>query len=98
MNTKNLSIKVSIDGIPLSLTVSDAEEEKLYRDAASLSQGRIQKLRALYPKVPSDTYYYAMAMLNTAVDAVRMSNRNDTKPFMEMMEDLEKEIDQKFKK
>jgi hypothetical protein len=97
MNDKKLSIKVSIDGIPLSLTVSDADEEKLYRDAASLSQGRIQKLRALYPKVPSDNYYYAMAMLNTAVDAVRMSNRIDTQPFVEMMDDLEKEIDQKSK-
>ena len=99
MDNKKLNITVSIDGIPLSLTVANSEEEKIYRDAASLSQARIQKLRAIYKdNVPNDKYYYVMAMLNTAVESVRISNRNDTSPFLEMMEDLEKEIDQHFKK
>jgi len=98
MDNRKLNITVSIDGIPLSLTVANAEEEKIYRDAASLSQGRIQMLRSKYTNVPNDKYYYVMAMLNTAVEAVRTSNRNDTQPFLEMMADLEKEIDQKVKK
>ena len=98
MDNRKLSINVSIDGKQLSLTVANTEEEKIYRDAASMCQNKIQKLRAIYPSVPNDTYYYLMAMLNTAFEAVRISNRNDTTPFLEMMEDLEKEINQHIKK
>ncbi|MBQ9641489.1 MAG: cell division protein ZapA [Bacteroidaceae bacterium] len=98
MDNRKLSIKVSIDGKQLSLTVADAEEEKVYRDAASMCQSKIQQFRAIYPNVPNDSYYYLMAMLTTAVEATHISNRHDTGPFLETMEDLEKEIDQLIKK
>ncbi len=90
---RKLNISVSIEGIQLPLTVSNAEEEKIYRDAASNIQGRIHKLRAMYPTLKNDKYYYVMAMLNTAVESVRSTNRNDTQPFFDMMHDLESEID-----
>ena len=79
------------------MKVADAEEEKEYRDAASLIQSRVQKLRAAYPSL-NDKYYYAMAMLNTAVEIVRIYNRNETAPFLEAINDLEKEIDGVIKK
>lgn len=93
MDNRKLNINVSIEGIQLPLNVSSPEEEKIYRDAASMIQDRIQKLRSLYPTLPNEKYYYVMAMLNTAVEAVRSSNRNTVAPFVEMMEDLMAEID-----
>ncbi len=90
---KRLNINVTIEGIRLPLTVANTEEEKVYRDAASLIQNRIKVLRDTYPALPNEKYYYAMAMLNTAVDAVRASNRTDSAPFMEAIKDLEAEME-----
>lgn len=87
-----LNINVSIEGIRLPLQVSTPEEEKMYRDAAATIQRRIQRLRDTYPDVPNDKTYYVMAMLNTAVEAAKASNRADTQPYMDMMHDIEKEI------
>ena len=87
-----LNINVSIEGIRLPLQVSTPEEEKMYRDAAASIQRRIQKLRDAYPNQANDMYY-AMAMLNTSVEAIKASNKTDTQPYKEMMHDLEKEIE-----
>ena len=87
-----LNINVSIEGIRLPLQVSTPEEEKMYRDAAATIQRRIQRLRDTYPDVPNDKTYYVMAMLNTAVEAAKTSNRADTQPYTDMMHDIEKEI------
>ena len=90
---KKLNINVTIEGIQLPLQVSSPEEEKVYRDAASNIQRRIQRLRDAYPQLSNDKYYYVMAMLNTPVEAVKVSNRADTQPYIEMMHDIEKEIE-----
>lgn len=87
-----LNIKVNIEGVDLPLTVNSTEEEKVYRDAASLIQDRLRKLRTRYPNLPSDKYYYAMVMLYTAVDAVHANNSADTAPFLDMIQDLDKEL------
>ena len=87
-----LNIKVTIEGIQLPLQVSSPEEEKMYRDAASNIQHLVQQFRDAYPQL-TNNHYYAMAMLNTAVKAVNASNSTDTQPYIEMMQDLEKEID-----
>lgn len=87
-----INIKVSVEGIELPLTVNGTDEEKVYRDAATLIQQRLRALRDRYPNLPTDKYYYAMAMLNTAVDSVRTANSASTEPYKEMMTDLEKEI------
>lgn len=87
------NITVSIEGIQLPLTVKTEEEEKIYRDAASLIQGRLQKLRDLYPTLPNEKYYYAMVMLNTAADAVRASNRANMGPVIDIITDLNKDIE-----
>ena len=81
------NITVSIEGIQLPLTVKTEEEEKIYRDAASMIQDRLQKLRDLYPTLPNEKYYYAMVMLNTAADAVRASNRANMGPVLDIIND-----------
>lgn len=87
------NITVTIEGIQLPLTVRTEEEEKVYRDAASLIQERLQKLRELYPDLPNDKYYYAMVMLNTAADAVKASNRANLAPIIDIIKDLNKDIE-----
>ena len=90
---KKLNIKVTIEDIQLPLQVSTPDEEKVYRDAAAMIQRRIQRLRDAYPHLPNDKYYYVMAMLNTAVEAVKAADRIDTQPYVEMIQDLEKLMD-----
>ncbi len=92
MNEK-LNINVTIEGIQLPIPVSNTEEEKMYRDAASLIQNRLRKLRDAYPSLPNEKYYYSMAMLLTAVDAVKASDKMNSAPFIELINDLNKEID-----
>ncbi len=87
------NITVTIEGIQLPLTVRTEEEEKIYRDAASMIQDRLQKLRDLYPTLPNEKYYYAMVMLNTAADAVRASNRANMGPVLDIINDLNKDIE-----
>lgn len=88
-----LNINVVIEDIPLPLQVATPEEEKVYRDAAAAIQRRIQRLRDAYPNLPSDKYYYVMAMLNTAVEAAKAVEKTDNTPYIEMMHDIEKEIE-----
>lgn len=87
-----LNINVIIEGISLPLQVSSPEEEKMYRDAASSIQRRIQRLRDAYPNQSNDKYY-VMAMLITAVEAEKAAERMNNAPFLEMMQDIEKEIE-----
>ena len=77
---KKLNINVTIEDIPLPHQVATPEEEKIYRDAASTIQRRIQRLRDAYPHLPNDKYYYVMAMLTTAVEAAKAAERIDTQP------------------
>ena len=87
-----LNITVQIEGIQMPLQVDTPEEEKIYRDAAMAIQRRIQILRDAYPDQPN-TKYYAMAMLTISADAVKMANKADTQPYIDMMHDIEKEIE-----
>lgn len=89
---KKLNIKVIIEDIELPLQVNTPEEEKIYRNAASTIQHRIQRLRDAYPQLPNDKYYYVMAMLNTAVEAIKAADRTDTQPYVEMIHDIEQDL------
>lgn len=90
---KKLNINVTIEDIQLPLQVATSDEEKVYRDAAATIQRRVQRLREAYPNLPNDKYYYVMAMLNTAVEAIKAAERIDTQPYVEMIHDIEKEMD-----
>lgn len=93
MADQKLNITLNVEGITLPVTVSSVEEEKVYRDAASLIQQRVQRFRTIYPSLPSDKYYYVMAMLNIGVDAVRAANEASTEPYRKTIDDLVHEID-----
>ena len=90
---KKINANLVIEGMTLPIVVDTPEEEKLYRDAAAAIQKRVLRLRDAYPSLKDDKMYYAMAMINSAVEAARASGRQDTKPYVEMMADLEKEME-----
>lgn len=91
MNGK-LNITVTIEGVQLPLTVTSTDEEKIYRDAATQVQDLLRKLREAYSEL-TDKHYYAMAMLNSAASAIRAKNRTETKPFVDVINDLNAEMD-----
>ncbi|MCR5313088.1 MAG: cell division protein ZapA [Bacteroidaceae bacterium] len=90
---ERLNIRISIEDLQFPLTVNTPEEEKYYRDAAQQIQSQLQRLRAKFPSLPSEKYYYGMALLLTTVKALQTANLSDNGPYMEMMKGLEKEID-----
>jgi hypothetical protein len=94
---RKLNIKVSIEGIELPLTVNSTEEEEIYRRSATLIQQRLRTLRDRCPNLPSDKYYYAMVLLNTAVDAIRTADSVSAQPYQDMMADLEAELNETLK-
>jgi len=94
MADQKINITLNVEGITLPVTVSSPEEEKVYRDAASLIQQRVQRFRSTYPSLPSDKYYYVMTMLNIGVDAVQAANSASVEPYRQTIDDLVKEIDQ----
>ena len=87
------NITITVEGIPLPMTVADATEEEVFRKAATEVQSRLRFLRTTYPGLPSNTYYYSMAMLLTAVDKIKMSMNVDNSPIFDTLNYLQGEID-----
>jgi len=85
-------ITLNIEEVQLPISVLSSEE-KLYRDAATLIQDRLRTLRTTYPTLPNEKYYYAMAMITTAVESVKRANLVDNTPYIDMIKDLGEEID-----
>ena len=64
------NIRIRIDDVVLRMTVSSADEEKRYRDAAAYINDRMLNARQKYPNVPSEKYYAAIVMLELATKGV----------------------------
>ncbi len=95
---KGLTVNVNIEGITLPMTVNTTEDERIYRQAASLVNNRLRAMRDRYPSLPSEFYYYAMVLLNTTVDALRSEGKSDNGSVMDMIRELESEINDIVKK
>lgn len=89
---ERLNITISVEDMQFPMSVSNAEEEKLWRKAASDIQKRLQFLRNKYSSVPNEKYYYVMAMLTVFVEGVKIENKADNAPYTEMMNDIEKQL------
>ena len=90
---RKLTVNVNIEEITLPMTVSNTEDEEIYRKAASQVNERLRTMRQRYPDLPQEKYYYAMVMLNTAVDALRTERGKDISPVMSVISELERDID-----
>lgn len=89
---KGLTVNVNIEEVTLPMTVNDTEDEEIYRKAASLVNERLRNMRKRYHDLP-EKYYYAMVMLNSAVDALKAERNRDVTPVMDVISSLEQEID-----
>ena len=87
------NITINIEGVQLPMAVNNEAEEEMYRQAANEVQTRLRFLRNTYPNLPSATYYYAMAMLLTAVDKIKMGMNVDNSPIFDTLNFLQREIE-----
>lgn len=68
------------------------EDEQLYRDAAKKIDEILNNYRKQWPEL-SPNQYWAMTALDLAYKLRSMEGRNDTKPYLEKLEELGKELD-----
>ena len=80
------------------MTVTDSDQEAVIRKAAGNLNQQLITVRDRYKSVPNDRYYDVMVMLNSEIKALAAEKRNDTKPVFEIIDTLEREIDEFIKK
>ncbi|MDO4801843.1 MAG: cell division protein ZapA [Prevotellaceae bacterium] len=98
MDGQKIAVNLRIGKIMLPMTVSNTEQEKIVRDAATLVQNKLNAIHDRFPSLPSEEYYYAMAALNAAIDAVSASDKASAAPLMEVVNELSDEIEELIKK
>ena len=91
MDDKMMKINLLIDCQRYPLNIR-REDELLYRDAAKLINKTLNKYRSWRPELSSDNHW-AMAALELAFNLMTMKDKNDTKPYLEKLEELTKELD-----
>lgn len=92
-----MQIRLQIEGVTIPLNVKTPEQEKMYRDAAVRIQQHLQQLRTHFPNVPSQQYYYAMAMLDNTIEVMQSQQRQDTAPFVNIIEKIDHDFDEALK-
>ena len=91
MDDKIMRINLLIDCQRYPLNIR-REDEQLYRDAAKLIDKTLNKYRKWMPDLDSNKHW-AMAALELAFNNVSNKDKNDTKPYVEKLEELTKELD-----
>ena len=91
MDDKMMKINLLIDNLRYPLNIPREEEER-YRDAAKMINNTLNKYRSMWPELSANNHW-AMAALEIAFNLTTNENRNDTKPYMEKLEELTKELE-----
>ena len=91
MDDKMMKINLLIDNLRYPLNIPREEEER-YRDAAKMINNTLNKYRSMWPELSANNHW-AMAALEIAFNLTTNENRNDTKPYLEKLEELTKEVD-----
>lgn len=94
MDGHKIAINVSIGGLSLPMTTTSEEQEALIRRAANNVNRQLITVREKYKSISNEKYYAAMVMLNSEVKALSAENKSDSSPIFEILDDLEKEIDE----
>ena len=68
-------------------------DEFLYREAAKSINERLNVYRETYPDI-GIVKYWAMTAYDLAFEVMTNKNRNDTQPYRDKLEELEKELDE----
>lgn len=101
MNDKTVDRKNMDDKLTITLWINDQlykmriprEDEYLYREAAKQIQDSIQKFRRLEPGASAERIF-AMAAFEISYENISMKDRNDTKPYIEKIEQWSQEMDE----
>ena len=96
IDDKMMKIHLQIDCQQYPLNIR-REDEKLYRDAAKLINNKLNKYRSHMPDMDSNNHW-AMAAFEIAFENISMKDKNDTKPYMEKLEELTKILDSYIRK
>ena len=91
MDDKMMKINLLIDCQRYPLNIR-REDEILYREAAKLIDKTLNKYRNWMPDLDSNKHW-AMAALELAFNNVATKDKNDTKPYLEKLEELSKELE-----
>ena len=91
MDDKMMRITLLIDCQRYPLNIR-REDEILYREAAKLIDKTLNKYRNWMPVLDSNKHW-AMAALELAFNNVATKDKNDTKPYLEKLEELSKELE-----
>ena len=89
-------INIHIYDLDISIKV-DAEQEPLYREAASLINDRVNAYFGVWKGRKADKEILYYAMIDIALKYINESKRNDTKPILNVLEELNKEIEESLK-
>lgn len=91
IDEKMMKIQLQIDCQRYPLNIR-REDELLYREAAKLINDKLNTYRERWQE-KSPNEYWAMVALDLAFANISMKDRNDTKPYLEKLEELTKELD-----
>ena len=91
MDEKMMKINLLIDSQRYPLNIR-REDEGLYREAARLIDRTLNKYRGWKPELDA-TNHWAMAALELAFQIVSREDRNDTKPYLDKLTELTKELE-----
>ena len=91
IDEKMMKINLLIDCQRYPLNIR-REDEILYREAAKLIDKTLNKYRNWMPDLDSNKHW-AMAALELAFNNVATKDKNDTKPYLEKLEELSKELE-----
>ena len=91
MDDKMMKINLLIDNQRDPLNIPREQEAK-YRDAAKMINNTLNKYRSMWPELSANNHW-AMAALEIAFNLTTNEDRNDTKPYLDKLEELTKELD-----
>lgn len=91
MDDKKMKINLLIDCQRYPLNIP-REDEQLYRDAAKLIDNALNYYRRLNPGLSANNYW-AMTALEFAFHYLSTKDKNDTKPYLDKIEELTEELD-----
>ena len=91
MDDQMMGINLLIGNKRYSLNIR-REDEIFYRDAAKMINNTLNKYRNKWPDLSANDYW-AMVALEIAFNLRTNEDRNDTKPYLEKLDELTKELD-----
>ena len=89
-------ITLNIHDTVISIMVPQEDEAK-YREAGVLINERLNTYFNYYKDAKSNKEIYFYAMIDIALKYINESKRNDTKPIINILEELNKEIEDSLK-